>query len=182
MRYLALVTALLLLPLPAIAAEPAKPTVEVKKLEDGGLKGLLDQMWAKLRRYGPDSRNRGEKTVTVVAGIRGAESTASSLNPYWKGDKTNDPAYIEELKAFNQAQGFAEGGDLKQAVTAFDAFLASHPDSSLKPNAQFALGLAYAGMAEKTKGVPVLQGFVKTYPKHPLAEDAGRVLAELQKL
>lgn len=182
MRYIAILILPLLLPVLTTAAEPAKPTVEVKRVEDGGFKGLLDQMWAKLRRYGPDSRNRGEKAVTVVAGIRGAESTSSNLNPYWKGDKTNDPAYVEELKAFNQAQGFAEGGDLKQAASAFDAFLAAHPDSSLKPNAQFALGLAYAGMAEKVKGVPVLQSFVKTYPKHPLAEDAGRVLVELQKI
>ncbi len=187
MKSILLSAVLFLIPTLAGAAEDvnkSKAQVEVKKVEEqSGFRSLLDQTWAKLRRYGPPSaRDDTSKQVTLVAGVRGAETTNSTLKPYWKGDKTNDPAYLNEVNAFNKAQGFADGGDFKQAVTAFDAFLTTYRDSSLKPNAQFALGLAYAGVADKTKGVSVLQTFVQGYPKHPLASDANRVIAELQKL
>jgi len=187
MKSILLLAALFLVSTLAGAAEESnkpKAKVEVKKVEEqSSFKSLLDQTWAKLRRYGPPSaRDDASRQVTLVAGVRGAESTTSTLKPYWKGDKTNDPAYLNEVNAFNKAQAFANSGDFKQAATAFDGFLTGYPDSSLKPNAQFALGLAYAGVADKARGVSALQTFVQGHPKHPLASDANRVIAELQKL
>ncbi len=187
MKSTLLLAVLFLIPTLSGAAEEgnkAKTKVEVKKVEEqSGFRSLLEQTWAKLRRYGPPSaRDDSNKQVTLVAGVRGAETTTSTLKPYWKGDKTNDPSYLNEVNAFNKAQGLANSGDFKQAATAFDAFLTTYPDSTLKPNAQFALGLAYAGIPEKAKGVSILQTFVQTNPKHPLTGDANRVIAELQKL
>jgi TolA-binding protein len=161
------------------------PQVEVQKVEDGGsLKGLLDQVWARLRTYGPSisANDRREKNATLVAGVRGTEATSSALNPYWKGDKTKDSVYVEEVNTYIKAQGFADTGDLKQAVSAFDSFLKSYPASNLKPNAVFALGLAYAGLGDKAKGAAFLQEFVKDYPDHPLAADAGRLIGEIRKI
>ena len=178
---------LLLFPVCVSAAgEGAKQTtrVEVRKAGDAGsLRGMLDQVWARLRSYGPTASARDVAGQgTLVAGVRGAETTTSTLTPYWKGDKSQDPAYREEVGAYTRAQALADAGDLKQAATAFDAFLKTYPASSLKPNVQFAMGLSYAGMGDKTKGSAYLQSFVKDYPSHPLAADASRVLGELQKM
>jgi len=176
--------ALCTLPTVAVAATDvaaAKPRVEIQKAEDGGgLKSLLDQVWARLRSYGPTASNdHPERNATLVAGVRGAEVTSSALKPYWKGDKSNDPAFLEEVGAYNKAQGLADAGDLKGASAAFDGFLKTYPASTLKPNAVFALGLAYAGLGDKAKGLSFLKTFVKDYPTHPLAGDAGRLIERM---
>ena len=170
----------------ATAAEDAaqtKPRVEIQKVQDGGtLKGLLDQVWARLRTYGPNTSAYDSRanSATLVAGVRGAEATSSALKPYWKGDKTKDPAYAQEVEAYTKAQGLADVGDLKQAAVALDGFIKSYPASTLKPNAIFAAGLVYAGMGDKAKSSAMLQSFVKDYPDHPLVADAGKLLEEIR--
>ena len=176
-----------LLPLGTSAAEDAKikPRVEIQKVEDGGtLKGLLDQVWARLRTYGPNTSayNPQANSATLVAGVRGTEATSSALKPYWKGDKTKDPAYAQEVGAYSKAQALADAGDLKQAAAALDGFIKTYPVSTLKPNAVFAAGLVYVGMGDKAKGTVFLQAFIRDYPDHPLAVDAGRLMGEMQKI
>ena len=169
-----------------IAADDAtktKPRVEIQKVEDGGtLKGLLDQVWARLRTYGPSASAYDPRTssTTLVAGVRGAETTSSTLKPYWKGDKTKDPAYAQEVAAYGQAQGLADAGDLKQAAVALDGFIKTYPASTLKPNAVFATGLVYAGLGDKARSSAMLQTFVKDYPDHPLVADAGKLMDEIR--
>ena len=174
-----------LLPLGTSAAEDAKtkPRVEIQKVEDGGaLKGLLDQVWARLRTYGPNTSayNPQVNSATLVAGVRGTEATSSALKPYWKGDKTKDPVYAQEVSAYNKAQGLADAGDLKQAAAALDGFIKTYPASTLKPNAVFAAGLVYVGMGDKAKSSVMLQTFVKDYPDHPLVADAGKLMDEIR--
>lgn len=175
-----------LAPLWATAAEDTaktKPRVEIQKVEDGGtLKGLLDQVWARLRTYGPNTSAHDTRAsnATLVAGVRGAEATSSALKPYWKGDKTKDPIYAQEVDAYTKAQEWADAGDLKQAAVALDGFIKTYPASTLKPNAIFAAGLVYAGMGDKARSSTMLQAFVKDYPDHPLVVDAGRLMAEIR--
>jgi len=45
------------------------------------------------------------------------------IEPYWKGDKTDDPGYITELISYTKAQQYAEDGDLQKAVFALNVFL-----------------------------------------------------------
>jgi TolA-binding protein len=178
------------LPLAASAAEPAKPAdhaggagvTAVQKAEsDSGFKRVLDEMWARLRTYGPRASTGDARSgVTVIAGVRGAESTGTQLKPYWKGDRTDDPTYVQEVSAYHQAQAHADAGSADKAAAAFEEFLKAYPKSAFKPSAQFALALAYGAAGDKLKGRAAVDSFLHDYPAHPLVADAKR-LSELMK-
>ena len=164
----------------ALAAESATGTNEqvvVKAEQKSVFKGLLYRVWGKLRALNPKMSNRNRTVVT--AGVRGAETTDSLINPYWMNDKSDDPDYIKELTEYTRAQQLAEDGDLQGAVKALSAFVEEHGDSDLKPNAQFALGISYGGMGQNKPGVDALLAFINDNPEHPLVADAKQVIAEL---
>jgi TolA-binding protein len=183
MKYTFLLASLLFVPV-VLAAEPATrsaPRVEVQKADErSGLQNLLDEMWSRLRQYGPKLSVKEAEKTTVVAGVRGAESTASTLTPYWKGDKTKDPAYVAEVNAFNAAQTLAERDDYPAAAAAFEKFLKDYPASSLKPNAEFGLALAVSG-TDRVKGLAQLKAFAEQNRTHPFAADAQRVIGQIEK-
>jgi len=184
MKYPLLLASLLFVPV-ALAVDKATreaPRVEIQKPEErSGLQNLLDEMWSRLRQYGPKLSVKETEKTTVVAGVRGAESTTSTLTPYWKGDKTKDPAFVAEVNAFNGAQTLAERDDYPAATTAFEKFLKDYPASSLKPNAEFGLALAMSG-TDRAKGLAQLKIFTEQNRTHPLATDAQRVISQIEKL
>ncbi len=170
------------LPVMSMAAGQAneKSNIVVQKEQKSVFKGLFYRVWAKLRTFNPRMGQRNRNRSVITAGVRGAETTDSLINPYWKGDKTDDPAYVEELTAFHNANQFAENGDLTSAIKAFSAFISDHGESDLKANAQFALGISYGGMGDARSSVNALHTFVKDNPEHPMVADARQVIAELQ--
>jgi len=184
MKHAFLLATALLTPV-VMAADKAPreaPRVEVQKAEErSGLQYVLDEMWSRLRQYGPKQSARETEKTTVVAGVRGAESTASTLSPYWKGDKTKDPAYVAEIDAFNTAQALAERDDYPAAATAFEKFLKDYPASTLKPNAEFGLALAVSG-TDRVKGLVQLKAFAEQNRAHPFAADAQRVVNQIEKV
>lgn len=180
-----LITASLSVSIAATTDNPKpKPAdgVQVQKVENESVfKGLLGQLWSKLRAYGPKLSARDETQPTMIAGVRGAESTGTSLKPYWKGDRANDPAYVQEIAAYNSASQLADTGKFAQAAEAFDNFLKTYPASTLRANAQFGLGLACAGAGDKNRSLTALRSFLRENGKHPLAADANQMVKELEK-
>lgn len=162
------------------ANENAAGTVTVKSEQQSVFKGFLYSVWGKLRALNPRLSGHNSHRTVATAGIRGAETTTSLINPYWKDDRTEDPDYIRELTEYTKAQQFAENGDLKAAITALSDFIDKHDSSDLKPNAQFALGISYGGLGRNPDAVKMLQSFVNDYPAHPLVSDAKQVIAELR--
>lgn len=155
----------------------------VKQVEGaGGAKTLLQQMWQKLRAYGPklEAGREPARAATQVVGVRGAEATGAQVSPYWKDDKSSDPAYRQEVAELNKAQDLADS-DAPGAARALEEFLKNHPASALKSNAQFALALAYSTLGDKARGREAAEGFLKDNPAHPLVEDARRLAEELKK-
>lgn len=182
MMRMSLLLAVLLVPA-AFAAEAPKPAprVEVQRTDDrSGLQTMLDELWSKLRQYGPKVSGREAEKTTLVAGVRGAESTTTSLEPYWKGDKTRDPAFIAEVTAMNAAQALAERGDYPAAAAAFEKFTRDFPASSLKPNAEFAQALALSSSGDRVRGLARLRSFAEQHHSHPLAADARRLIGQLE--
>lgn len=154
----------------------------VKQVEGaGGAKTLLQQMWQKLRAYGPklDGARAPARAATQAVGVRGAEATSTQLNPYWKDDKSSDPVYRQEVAELNKAQDLADA-DASGAARALEEFLKNHPASALKPNAQFALALAYGTAGDKARGRAAAEGFLKDNSAHPLAADARKLTEELR--
>jgi len=173
---------ILCLPGLSVAAEQAvrETSVVVQKEQQSVFKGLLYQVWGKLRTLSPKMSQRNRDRSVITAGVRGAETTDSLIDPYWKGDKSDDPDYIKELTEFNNAHQLAENGDLQSAVKALSAFISSHGNSDLKANAQFALGISYGGMGNVKSSVDTLSAFVQQNPNHPMVADARQVIAELK--
>ena len=155
-------------------------SIVVKTESSSSFKGLLYKVWGRLRALNPQlNTNKTRNRSVATMGIRGAETTTSLIEPYWKGDQTDNPDYINELTRYTEAQQYAEDGDLKKAVTALNTFLEEYEDSDLKPNAQFALGISQGGMGDIAASKKTLQIFVDDNPKHPLVGDAKQVIAEL---
>jgi TolA-binding protein len=165
----------------ADSQQTGSQSVVVKAESTSAFKGLLYQMWGRLRALNPQLKTNKTRDRTVATmGIRGTETTTSLIEPYWKGDKTDDPGYINELTRYTQAQQYAEEGDLQQAVAALNEFLQEYKDSDLRPNAQFALGISQGGMGDVVASKKTLQAFVHDNPKHPLVADAKQVITELK--
>lgn len=180
-KLICIVALVLMMPALSVAAERASAgdQVVIKTEKKSIFKGLLYRVWSKLRALSPKRANRNRNRAVVTAGVRGAETTESLINPYWMDDKTDDPEYIKELTEYTRAQQLAEEGNLQAAVKALSAFLEDYDNSDLKPNAQFALGISYGGLGQNKTSVDALQAFVRDNPKHPLVADAKQVIAEL---
>jgi TolA-binding protein len=143
-------------------------------------KGALYQVWVRLRALNPQpqAERAGRGQLVVTAGIRGAESTESALQPYWKDDRTEDEAFREQLETLDNAQKMLDDGKIGEAGAALTGFIKRYPEGELLPNALFALGLAQGAAGDTGSGIKVLRDFIKTYPQHPLKEDAELVIAE----
>ena len=179
-----ILTLLVSFALPVYAAEGERvddsSSVVVKKESKSAFKGLLYQVWGRLRALNPQLKtNKTRNRSVATMGIRGAETTSSLITPYWKGDKTDDANYITELTRYTKAQQYAEDGNLQKAVIALNEFLEEYDDSELKPNAQFALGISQGGLGEVDASKQTLKTFVDDYPQHPLVDSAKQVIAEL---
>jgi TolA-binding protein len=177
---------LLVMPITLVYAQTdtsaSSGNVEIQVIkEESAVKRLFNRMWSKLMGYvGRSERATTAAGRTLIAGVRGAESTTSGLQPYWKGDRSEDPDYIKEVDTFLDAMELADAGKFEQATGALNAFSDSYPNSSLGPNVQFALGLAYGQLGKNAKGVAALESFARRYPEHPLVSDATELIQILQ--
>ena len=155
-------------------------SIVVKKESSSIFKGLLYRVWGRLRALNPQlETNKTINRSVATMSIRGEETTSSIIEPYWKGDKTDDEEYVAELTRYTRAQQYAEDGDLKKAVTELNSFLADHENSELKPNAQFALAISQGGLGEIAASKKTFEEFVDDNPGHPLVADARQVISEL---
>jgi TolA-binding protein len=156
----------------------AKTVVTViKKEESNSVGSLLSRLWGKLRAVSPKVSSQESRSSTQVVGVRGAETTETALQPYWKDDKEADPAFLQQTNAFRSAQQLADNGAYQEAATAFAKFSADYPDSQLKPNALFGRALSQLSSGDDN-GKVGLQQFVSDYPQHPLSADAKQLLGQ----
>ena len=142
--------------------------------------GLFRSVWAHLKTLNPTQRQSAKSTQTYVAGIRGAESTDTLLQPYWKDDLTQDEGFQEELGKYSLAQHKMDKGDLPAAVELFDDFLSEYAQSNMRPNALFGKSVSLASIGQNERSLIVMQQFIDENPNHPLIADARQVIETLQ--
>jgi len=95
-----LVAALLLVaPVDPAAAQATPPA------QSSAVKDMLGKLWSRLRAATPRPHSAAG-SVTVTAGLRGAEATESELKPYWRGDREQ----AGEREALEKAQALADAG------------------------------------------------------------------------
>lgn len=142
--------------------------------------GLFQTVWAHLKSINPPQRESARSEILYSAGIRGAETTDTLLQPYWKGELSRDRHFQDELSSFNLAQTRLDQGDLEGAARLFDGFLREYEHSALRPNALFGKGISLAGSGKTEQSLTTIRQFVEENPRHPLTGDARLVIDELQ--
>jgi TolA-binding protein len=142
--------------------------------------GLFRSVWAHLKSLNPTQRQSAKSTRTYVTGIRGAESTDTLLQPYWKADLTQDESFQAELEKFSLAQHQMDKGDLPAAVALFDDFLSEYAQSDMRPNALFGKSVSLASIGQSERSLVVMHQFINENPNHPLVGDARQVIEALQ--
>ena len=75
--------------------------------------------------------------TTATGGVRGAQTSTDDV--YWKGDTASNVVDGDELDAFKKAVDLVGSGDKKQARDAFEEFVKTYPESSLRKDADEAL-------------------------------------------
>ena len=142
-------------------------------------KGLFYSVWSRLRDLNPHKRQSARAEVVYTAGIRGAESTETLIQPYWKDDLSQDKAFQEELDQYTQAQQLMDKGDLAASIAAFDVFIRSYSSSDLLANALISKGVSLGGLGKSSEAATTLSQFIERYPGHPLVNDARQMLTVL---
>ena len=163
----------------AISAPVQAQDVIKQKETHSVFKGFFFSVWSRLRDIQPHQRQQAKSTTVYTAGIRGAESTETLLQPYWKGDLSEDKDFQAELKQFGTAQQLMDRGDLQASTEAFDVFIKQFANSNLLPNALFSKGLCDAALGNKEDAKTNITRFIEANPSHPLIADAKQVLSQL---
>jgi len=163
---------------PALA-EQVNTEGAIKAEEDNAFKGLFYTVWNKFKSLSPKNE-KSVRSITVTMGVRGAETTSTILQPYWKDDKTSDENFMRQLEDFAKAQSLADKGNLESANKAFNGFIDKYPTSDLKPNARFAEALTMAALGQTGDSEKSFKLFIEEYPQHPLVSDAKMVIEELK--
>lgn len=155
-------------------------TVVVEEQTHSVFKGVFFKVWSKLKSLNPHRRQDARSQVVYTAGIRGEEATETLIQPYWKGDLSEDDAFQEELNLFSSAQQFMDDGELENSLKAFSEFRQRFASSSLAANAEFGHSLSLAGLGRTEDAVAGLEQFVSSHPNHPLSPDAEQIISSLR--
>lgn len=166
--------------LTVLITAPVQAQVVIKQKETHSIfKGIFFSVWSRLRNLQPHQRQQAKSNTVYTAGIRGAESTDTLLQPYWKGDLSEDIAFQAELKQFGLAQQLMDKGELQASTEAFESFIKQYGSSNLMPNALFSKGICDAALGKTDEAVINIKKFIETNPGHPLVTDAKQILSEL---
>jgi tol-pal system protein YbgF len=90
------------------------------------------------------------------------------------------PVGVEENEAYERAQGQRRVGNYQGAITAFQAFIAKYPKSTLAPRAQYWIGDSYFNLRDFRNAIASQQKLVAAYPDSVSVPDALLNLASSQ--
>jgi|GEM_PF-572941 len=159
---------------------PAQAQMTItEKTQHSAFKGLFLTVWARLKAIQPSQRQMARSSTVATAGIRGAESTESLLQPYWKNDLSQDKAFQKQIQQFASAQDHMDKGELKQAAEGFARFINDFSSSDLVASALLSKGLCEAALGDTGAAKTSIQSFVDDNPGHPLVDEARQVLLQI---
>jgi tol-pal system protein YbgF len=100
---------------------------------------------------------------------------------------TDKPAAAEaeaspaETKAYQAALDQFKLGQYALAVSAMQGFMVTYPNSSLAPNAQYWVGMAYSGQRDYKSAISAQRKLLAAWPDNPKAPDAMLSIASAQE-
>jgi tol-pal system protein YbgF len=86
-----------------------------------------------------------------------------------------------ENKAYQAALEQFKLGNYPLAVSAMQGFLVTYPNSTLAPNAQYWIGMAYSGQRDYKNAITAQRKLLSTWPDSPKAPDALLSIASSQE-
>jgi len=86
-----------------------------------------------------------------------------------------------ENKAYQAALDQFKLGNYPLAVSAMQGFLVTYPTSSLAPNAQYWVGMAYSGQRDYKNAIAAQRKLLTSWPDSPKAPDAMLSIASAQE-
>lgn len=109
----------------------------------------------------------------AAAPAAGAAATAEASKP---------PANVsaEENETYERAQGQRRIGNYQGAITAFQAFIAKYPKSTLAPRAQYWIGDSYFNLRDFKNAIASQQKLLSAYPDSNSVPDALLNMASAQ--
>jgi tol-pal system protein YbgF len=90
------------------------------------------------------------------------------------------PASGEENETYERAQGQRRIGNYQGAITAFQAFIAKYPKSTLAPRAQYWIGDSYFNLRDFKNAISSQQKLLSAYPDSNSVPDALLNMASAQ--
>jgi tol-pal system protein YbgF len=86
-----------------------------------------------------------------------------------------------ETKAYQAALDQFKLGQYALAVSAMQGFMATYPNSSLAPNAQYWIGMAHSGQRDYKSAISAQRKLLAAWPDNPKAPDAMLSIASAQE-
>ncbi|HEY8118277.1 MAG TPA: tol-pal system protein YbgF [Methylophilaceae bacterium] len=106
-----------------------------------------------------------EGGTTPVANTPTTPATASPTN-------TATAEVSAEAKDYEAAQDLSKSGKYKEAFEAYTKFLQTYPNSTMAPDAQYALGYAQFSLKNYKASMTTQQKLIKQYPDSPKVPEA----------
>ncbi len=105
--------------------------------------------------------------------LEAAAATAASVAPPQDSAAPKPPADPQaEMRDYEAALSLFRAGKYKEAQAAFETFIASHPNSSLLPNATYWLGASLYQLRQFGKAAETYGKVPSQWPNDPKAPDA----------
>lgn len=126
---------------------------------------------------------RFEQPGAAIAPTPGAAAPAAGAAAVAEAPKpasTTAGVSVEENETYERAQGQRRIGNYQGAITAFQAFIAKYPKSTLAPRAQYWIGDSHFNLRDFKNAIASQQKLVAAYPDSSSVPDALLNMASAQ--
>jgi tol-pal system protein YbgF len=126
---------------------------------------------------------RFEQPGAAIAPTPGAAAPAAGAAAVAEAPKPASTAAgvsVEENETYERAQGQRRIGNYQGAITAFQAFIAKYPKSTLAPRAQYWIGDSHFNLRDFKNAIASQQKLVVAYPDSSSVPDALLNMASAQ--
>jgi len=149
--------------------------IEALRAEVARMRGQIEVMQNQVETVDKRSKDLYVDIDTRLRKLEQVKETAVEKPPAETGPS---PA---EVKAYESALNLFKGGNYPLAVSAFQLFLYTYPNSKLAPNAQYWLGNTHSAQGQHKLAIADHQKLLATWPEDAKAPDALVAIANSQE-
>jgi tol-pal system protein YbgF len=122
----------------------------------------------------------GREQAAAAAAAAAAQPPAPTAPPA-SAAAQSDPQQAGEMRAYQAALDQFKLGNYSLAVAAMQGFLVTYPNSTLAPNAQYWIGMAYSGQRDYKNAIAAQRKLLASWPDSDKAPDALLSIASSQE-